>query len=245
MMELNLEKFQGPLGILLKLIEQEELDITEIALAKIADEFLAYVETSEDIGPEEMADFLVMAARLLYIKSKALLPYLVSAEEEEEITELENQLRMYKEFVEASAKISELVGAKKFLFSPVIINKNFRRPKKEQASFVAPAGITLTLIHDRFIELLERLQDKEEKLDEKHLEPKISIDERISYIRELLTKKLRFSFSKFLESASSRTEVIVSFLAVLELAKQRELVFEQEELFSEIHVLFRDDKIIN
>lgn len=245
MMELNLEKFQGPLGILLRLIEQEELDITEIALAKIADEFLAYVETSDNIGPEEMADFLVMAARLLYIKSKALLPYLVSAEEEEEITELENQLRMYKEFVEASAKIAELVGAKKFLFSPVILNKNFRRPKKEKPSFVAPAGLSLVLIHDRFVELLERLQSKEEKLDEKKLEPKISIDERIIYIREMLTKKLRFSFSKFLQNASSRTEVIVSFLAVLELAKQRELFFEQEELFSEIHVLFRDDKIIN
>lgn len=245
MMELNLEKFQGPLGILLRLIEQEELDITEIALAKIADEFLAYVETSDNIGPEEMADFLVMAARLLYIKSKALLPYLVSAEEEEEITELENQLRMYKEFVEASAKIAELVGAKKFLFSPVILNKNFRRPKKEKPSFVAPAGLSLALIHDRFVELLERLQSKEEKLDEKKLEPKISIDERIIYIREMLTKKLRFSFSKFLQNASSRTEVIVSFLAVLELAKQRELFFEQEELFSEIHVLFRDDKIIN
>jgi segregation and condensation protein A len=244
-MELNLEKFQGPLGILLRLIEQEELDITEIALAKIADEFLAYVETSDNIGPEEMADFLVMAARLLYIKSKALLPYLVSAEEEEEITELENQLRMYKEFVEASAKIAELVGAKKFLFSPVILNKNFRRPKKEKPSFVAPAGLSLALIHDRFVELLERLQSKEEKLDEKKLEPKISIDERIIYIREMLTKKLRFSFSKFLQNASSRTEVIVSFLAVLELAKQRELFFEQEELFSEIHVLFRDDKIIN
>jgi len=245
MMELKLEKFQGPLGILLKLIEQEELDITEIALAKIADEFLAYVETSENIGPEEMADFLVMAARLLYIKSKALLPYLVSVEEEEEITDLENQLRMYKEFIDASAKISELVGAKKFLFSPVILNKNFRRPKKEKVSFVAPTGITKILLRDRFVELLDRLQTKIEPLDEKSLVGKISIDERIDYIRELLTKKLRFSFSKFLETATSRTEVIVNFLAVLELAKQRELVFEQDELFSEIHVVLRNDNVIN
>ena len=245
MMELKLEKFQGPLGILLKLIEQEELDITEIALAKIADEFLAYVETSENIGPEEMADFLVMAARLLYIKSKALLPYLVSVEEEEEITDLENQLRMYKEFIDASAKISELVGAKKFLFSPVILNKNFRRPKKEKVSFVAPTGITKILLRDRFVELIVRLQTKIEPLDEKSLVGKISIDERIDYIRELLTKKLRFSFSKFLETATSRTEVIVNFLAVLELAKQRELVFEQDELFSEIHVVLRNDNVIN
>ena len=245
MMELNLEKFQGPLGILLKLIEQEEMDITEIALAKIADEFLAYVETSENIGPEEMADFLVMAARLLYIKSKALLPYLVSAEEEEEITELENQLKMYKEFIDASVKIAELVGAKKFLFSPLVINKNFRRPKKEKPSFIPPAGINQTLLHDRFAELLDRLNKKEEPLDESSLVGKISIDERIDYIRDMLSKKLRFSFSQFLKTATSRTEVIVNFLAVLELAKQRELTFEQDDLFSEIHVVFRNDNVTN
>ncbi len=244
-MELKLEKFEGPLGILLKLIEQEELDITEIALASIADEFLAYVETSENIGPEEMADFLVMAARLLYIKSKALLPYLVSAEEEEEITELENQLKMYKEFVDASAKIAQLVGEKKFLFSPVILNKNFRRPKKEKPSFIPPAGITQVLLHDRFEELLERLNKKEEPLDESSLVGKISIDERIDYIRDMLGKKLRFSFSQFLKTAQSRTEIIVNFLAVLELAKQRELTFEQDELFSEIHVVLRQDVITN
>ena len=245
MMEINIEKFQGPLGVLLKLIEQEEMDITEIALAKIADEYLEYVQSSENIGPEEMADFLVMAARLLYIKSRALLPYLVSAEEEEEITELENQLKMYKEFIVASTKIAEMVGAKNFLFSPTIINKNFRRAKKDKPSFVPPKNLTASLLHDHFSDLVERLKVKEEKLDEKCLAPKVSIDERIIYIRELLTKKLRFSFSKFLQNAKSRTEVIVSFLAVLELAKQRELVFEQEDLFSEIHVLFREDKIIN
>lgn len=245
MLEIKLEKFEGPLGILLKLIEQEELDITEIALAKIADEFLAYVENSNDIGPEEMADFLVMAARLLYIKSKALLPYLVSAEEEEEITELENQLKMYKEFVEASAKIAELVGKKEFLFSPLVINKNFRRAKKEKPSFIPPAGITQVLLHDRFEELLERLNKKEEPLDESSLVGKISIDERIDYIRDMLGKKLRFSFSQFLKTAQSRTEIIVNFLAVLELAKQRELTFEQDELFSEIHVVLRQDAITN
>lgn len=245
MMELNLEKFQGPLGILLKLIEQEELDITEIALATIADEYVAYVENSDNIDPEEMADFLVMAARLLYIKSKALLPYLVTAEEEEDITELENQLKMYKEFVEATAKIAELASAKKFLFSPLLINKNYRRPKKDKPKFVAPAGITQTLLHDRFEELLNRLQAKEEPLDEKSLVGKISIDERIEHIRDLLSKKIRFSFSNFLKSAVSRTEIIVSFLAVLELAKQRELTFEQDELFSEIHVVLRNDNLSN
>lgn len=242
MMEITTEKFQGPLGILLKLIEQEEMDITEIALAKIADEYLAYIETAGNIGPEEMADFLVIAAKLLFIKSKALLPYLISAEEEEEITELEGRLRMYKEFIEASVKIAELIGAKKFLFSPLVLNKNFRRFKVATPAFNAPSNLDSALLQEKFLALLGRLMVKEEKLDEKRLEPKISIDERIDHIRKLLAQKLRFSFSQFLKGAKSKTEVIVSFLAVLELAKQRELLFEQGELFSEIHVLFRDDK---
>lgn len=245
MMEINIEKFQGPLGVLLKLIEQEEMDITEIALAKIADEYLEYVQSSKNIGPEEMADFLVMAARLLYIKSKTLLPYLVSAEEEEEISELENQLRMYKEFIEASLKIAELVKAKNFLFSPVVLSKNFRHFKKETPSFTAPKKVTVTLLFKVFSELLNSLELKEEIIEEKILEPKVSLEERIIYIRKLLIEKLRFSLSQFLQKAKNRTEIIVSFLAVLELAKQRELIFEQEELFSEIHVLFRNDKIIN
>jgi segregation and condensation protein A len=238
-MEFQTEKFQGPLGILLKLIEQEEMDITEIALAKIADEYLEYIRQAGNIGPEEMADFLVIAAKLLFIKSKALLPYLITAEEEEEINELEGQLRMYKEFVDASVKIAEIAGTKKFLFSPLVTGKNFRRFKVEKPSFSAPKNINTILLQEKFLSLLERLQVKEEKLDEAKLEPKISIDERIDHIRTLLSQKLRFSFSQFLRNAKSKTEVIVSFLAVLELAKQRELLFEQEELFSEIHVLFR------
>lgn len=245
MMEITTEKFQGPLGILLKLIEQEEMDITEIALAKIADEYLAYIEKAGNIGPEEMADFLVMAAKLLFIKSKALLPYLVSAEEEEEITELESRLRMYKEFIEASIKIAERISTKKFLFSPPILNKNFRRFKVVVPAFNAPKNIDVTLLNEKFLALLGRLLVKEDQLDETKLEPKISIDERIDFIRKLLAQKLRFSFSQFLKSAKSKTEVIVSFLAVLELAKQRELLFEQEELFSEIHVLFREDQTIS
>ena len=243
-MEITTDKFQGPLGILLKLIEQEEMDITEIALASIADEYLAYIEKAGNIGPEEMADFLVIAAKLLFIKSKALLPYLVSAEEEEEISELENRLRMYKEFIEASAKIASMISAKNFLFSPVILNKNFRRFKKVAPSFIAPHDLSASLLNEKFLALLGRLLVKEDKLEETNLEPKISIDERIDHIRKLLAQKLRFSFSQFLKSANSKTEVIVSFLAVLELAKQRELLFEQGDLFSEIHVLFREEKII-
>jgi len=101
MMQIQIEKFSGPLDLLLKIVEQEDLDITQISLAKIADEYLRYLEKPGHIDPEDMADFLLVAAKLLVIKSRALLPNL-APEEEQEISELEAQLRMYKEFVEAA-----------------------------------------------------------------------------------------------------------------------------------------------
>jgi len=235
MMEFTTEKFSGPLGLLLSLIESEDLDITEINLAKIADEYVNYIRGASDINPEEMADFLVVAAKLLFIKSKALLPYLYTAEEDEEINDLERQLRMYKEFVNASLKIKTLAEGKHFLYLPPTI-KN-RRAQFNLPVFNAPAKVTKEILAEVLARILLNLEkQQEEKLPEERLEPKISIDEKIFLIKKMLIDKLRINFSKLLAAAQSKTEVVVSFLAVLELAKQKELFFEQEELFGEIHL---------
>jgi segregation and condensation protein A len=241
MMEFTTEKFSGPLGLLLTLIESEEMDITEIALAKIADDYVAYVKQAEDINPEEMADFLVIAAKLLLIKSKALLPYLTSAEDEAEVEDLEKQLRMYKDFAAASLKIKDKLAGKSFAFIPPLAKS--RRQAKTAPAFVAPIKVDSALLHGLFLKIIAALaKQQEERLPEARLEPKISIDDKIANIRRLLGEKLKVNFSKLLASATSRTEIIVSFLAVLELAKQQELIFEQDELFSDIN-LVRPDKV--
>lgn len=235
MMDFTTEKFSGPLGLLLSLIESEEMDITEIALAKIADQYVNYIRSATDIDPEELADFLVVAAKLLFIKSKALLPYLYSAEEEEEIDDLEKQLRMYKEFVKASLQVKAQIAKRSFLFLPPLI-KN-RRGQFNLPVFSPPAKLTPALLQEQFLKIIAALEkQREAKLPEERLEPKINIEEKISLIKKLLLDKLRVNFSKLLASAATKTEVIVSFLAVLELAKQKELSFEQEELFSEIYL---------
>lgn len=235
MWEFKTEKFSGPLGLLLSLIESEEMDITEINLAKIADEYVAYIRSAQDINPEELADFLVVAAKLLFIKSKALLPYLYTAAEEEEIDDLEKQLRMYREFVSASLKIKDLAVSRNFLFLPPLL-KN-RRAQFNLPVFSPPAKLSPELLAAIFKQLTENLEkQKEEKLPEEKLEPKINIEEKIILIKKMLVDKLRVNFSKLLAAANTKTEIIVSFLAVLELAKQKELIFEQAELFGEIHV---------
>ncbi len=235
MIEFTTEKFSGPLGLLLSLIESEEMDITEINLAKIADEYVLYIRSLADINPEELADFLVVAAKLLFIKSKALLPYLYADSEEDDSGDLEKQLRMYKEFVEASQKIKTIIENDNFLFVPPLVKS--RRISSSLPAFSPPPKATPPVLHEQFKKILAGLAKRaEQKLPEQSLEPKMNIEEKIALIREMLLKKIKVNFSRLLASAENKTEMIVSFLAVLELAKQRELIFDQDELFSEIHI---------
>lgn len=232
MIDFKTEKFSGPLSLLLSLIESEEMDITEINLAKISDQYIERLKNAV-IDPEEIADFLVIAAKLLLIKSKALLPYLASAEDEEEIDDFRRQLRMYQEFIKASEKIAEIMAARHFLYAP-----DASRFKKRLAiaSFLPPKSASAEVLHDALLKMLDRLKVPVKKLPEATVEAKISIDDIISSIRFALKEKFKINFSHLMANSKSKTEIIVSFLAILELAKQRELNFEQEELFSDIHL---------
>jgi len=239
MIEVTTEKFSGPLGLLLSLIESEKMDITEISLAKIADEYVRHIQSVVGIDPEEMADFLVVAAKLLYIKSKALLPYLYNEEDEEEVDDLEKQLRMYKEFINASQKIKELIAQDRHLYIPPLSagSRLSRRQAFNLPTFSPPAKLSSQLLYEKYLSLLSALaQAKAKPLAETVLEVQVNIEEKIGLIKKMLGEKIKVSFTKMLSVATSRTEVIVSFLALLELAKQRELIFEQAELFSEIHI---------
>jgi len=171
----------------------------------------------------------------LFIKSKALLPYLYIDDDEDDTGDLERQLKMYKEFIEASKKVKEILESENFLFIPPLVKS--RRVQSNLPAFSPPMKVNATLLNAQFKKILADLIKRlEKKLPEESLEPKMNIEEKISLIREMLVNKIRVNFSKLLFSAKNKTEMIVSFLAVLELAKQRELVFEQDELFSEIHI---------
>lgn len=234
MIDFSTEKFQGPLGLLLQLIEKEELDITEINLAKIADQYVEHLQQATDIDPEEMADFLVLAAKLMFIKSRALLPYLSSQEDESEINDLKDQLRMYQEFVKASEKILEIIDQKNFLYVPDW-SKNKKR--LNLPDFLPPRSLRAGDLQAEMIKIIKRLESAETKLPEASLESKVSIEDIIGAVRLALKKQIKFSFNSLISRARNKTEVIVSFLAILELAKQQELLFEQIELFSEIHLI--------
>lgn len=239
MLEYKLEKFEGPLGLLLKLIENEELDITQINLAKVADQYIEYIKEKNRINPEEIADFLVVAAKLLLIKSKALLPYL-QPEEEQEIEEFERELKMYQEFLAATKEVQELIGQKRFMYQRpfnrkvVLVKENLFSP---------PKGLKATLMASMFSDLLERIRPFEQNLKEEKLEHKINIEDQILAIEQRLIERTTMIFSEILSKNSTKTEMIVSFLAMLEMARMRQVDIKQEEMFGEIEIFKIVEKI--
>jgi segregation and condensation protein A len=229
MINVKLEKFEGPLSLLLKIIEAEKMDIAEISLAKIADQYVEFIKNSQEISPDSMADFLLVAAKLLYLKSKALLPYLFP--EEEETDDLERALKMYREFIEAMKKIEVRLAEKKFMFVPVE-RKLWKMIGSEEKFFAPPKKLQKDDLLASFKEFLA--SKKNIGLETKTIQAEVNIEEKIQGIREALFKRVNFSFREFLVLAESKIEVIVSFLAVLELIKQKTVSVEQEELFAEI-----------
>ncbi|HTX86660.1 MAG TPA: segregation/condensation protein A [Candidatus Nanoarchaeia archaeon] len=230
MINVKLEKFEGPLSLLLKIIEAEKMDIAEISLAKIADQYVEFIRTTDDIDPEAMADFLVVAAKLLYLKSRALLPYLFPAEESDQ-DDLERQLKMYREFLEAMKKLESRLKEKRFMFAPTE-RKLWKMIGAEEKFFAPPKKLRAEDLAACFRELL--VNKKIVSLEEETIRHKVNIEEKIQGIRDALLTQLNLSFREFLAKAESKTEVIVSFLAVLELMKQKTISVEQGELFAEI-----------
>ncbi|MBI4268344.1 segregation/condensation protein A [Candidatus Uhrbacteria bacterium] len=230
MLDIKLEQFEGPLELLLRLIENEKLAITEISLATVTDEYLKKLEQmSFHRHVDELADFLVIAAKLLLIKSRRLLPS-ISGEEEEEIAELERRLKIYKEFHEAATTLQKMWNAHRVCFP-----RSARAVLPEEVRFLPPKRVDAAKLEAVFGALRLALQTVQ-PIHRLTFDSRISIQDSIARIRSVLEKRMHCSFSHVLEEKSSRSEIIVSFLALLELVKQREAQVSQERLFEDIRI---------
>jgi len=227
--QVALPEFEGPLDVLLRLIEQAQLDITKIALAQITDQFLAYVETLHDRSPEEVSAFLVVAARLLQIKSEALLPRPPRREEGEEDPGemLVRQLRLYRQFKQAAAWMRERMDA-------------------GWQTYPGP-GVTMpahpALLDLEGLTLEELLRAARRWLLPNHRMPPrvlkltyIPIRDLMRSLLDTLRRATRLSFFQWLRRRPRRDRALVgaAFLALLELVKQRRVVARQTELFGDI-----------
>lgn len=219
-----MEEFAGPLQVLLDLIEREEMDITEVSLAKVADEYLVYVEQGE-VPTEELADFLVIASRLLYIKSRTILPDLEI--EDDEVGDLAEQLKMYKKFVQASKMIETLYSQQQVMYTR-------QKPLKIQKEFAPPGRADVSLLEDSMRGLIKRLAPFL-ALQKVSLRRVASVQERIKNIHTAIVNRANFSFSD-ITGSGNRIDVVTNFLALLELVKQRIVYVNQSKLFEDINI---------
>lgn len=225
----KIEQFEGPLDLLLRLIEDEKLPITEVSIAQVTEQFMQHLQQVEERLPEELADFLVVATRLLLLKSQALLPYLV-IEDEEDPNELTRQLKIYKAYVDAMGYVEGRLSAKQFLFQrPDSIFANL------EPAFSPPPTLTTELLRTAYEDILAGLAPVV-RIPKAAIERVVSLREKITHISDLIEKEVTLSFKRLVSQAESRTDVVVTFLALLELVKQRMISVSQDKPFSDIEI---------
>ena len=223
--------FSGPLDLLLQLIERAELDITKLALAQVTDQFLEHMEKMADQAPEEVSAFLVIAARLVQIKSEALLPRPVVREpgEEDPGEDLAHQLIIYKRFKEIAqilaCRQSEGLRTYLRLAPPVKVDEKVDLSGLQLADLVLAA-------QSAFSNMLGT--NGESGLSRVISANHVTIRQKIDLIYALLQQHGRTTFRALLENSRSRLEIVVTFLALLELVKRHLVEVRQDSLFSDI-----------
>lgn len=230
--QIKLPEFEGPLDLLLYLIEREELDITRVSLAKVTGAYLEYIHVLEKLQVDAVADFLVVAAKLLLIKSEALLPRPPAPkadDEEDPGDELVRQLLMYKQYKESAKTLGEREAAGLRTYVRVA------PPPKIEAKLDL-SNVTI----DMLLKAVRGVLDLEKPAPPVGTVVKpftLTIRDQMGLIERILRYRPQISFKRMLRRAQHRVEVIVTFLAVLELLRRRKVEVAQDNLFGDILIL--------
>lgn len=230
--QFQLPVFEGPLDLLLQLIEKEDLDVTAVSLVQVTDQYLSFLRSAEQIDAIALAEFIAIGARLLYLKSRALLPRPgVDEEPEEEIGEdLVRRLREYQRFKQAAGVLREIEERGLRAYPRLAPPNNLPLP-------TGLDGVTLELLLNIFQEVLAREPEEEQEpqgVVERHT---VTVGQKVRELSEALQRGKRLSFRTFISSCLTRVDVIVAFLAVLELIKAVQLSAEQDTIFGDISLV--------
>jgi len=222
--------YEGPLDLLLDLIERAELDITSVSLASVTDQYLAYIKELEQLKADEISAFLVIAAKLLQIKSEALLPRPPSRVpgEEDIARSLVDQLKLYKRFKEIGGWLNERQQAKLRTYLRVA-------PPPKVEPKLDLSNLTLEILVATAREAFAKETSKQ-PLDVIIAAPRITIREKIDLITKTMREMEHATFRELLNQGASRLEIVVTFLAMLELVKRYRIRAHQEGLFNDIEI---------
>ena len=241
----KLQVFEGPLDLLLHLIDKNKIDIYDIPIVEITNQYMEYIQAMEKEDLNIMSEFLVMAATLLDIKCKMLLPKEVNEEGEEEDPrqELVQQLLEYKMYKYMSYELRDrqMDGEQVLYKDPSIPN--------EVLEYVEPVDLdellgdlTLAKLNRIFKEVMKKQVDKIDPVRSKFgkiEKEEVTLPDRLDFVSEYARTHSRFSFRSLLEQQTSRTQIVVTFLAVLQLMKEGVILIRQEHAFDDILILSR------
>lgn len=227
--KIKTEVFEGPLDLLLSLIEKRKLLINDIALSKVTDDYVRHIEQFDKLPMGDAAQFILIASTLLLIKSRSLLPMLTLTEEEEEgIHDLETRLKIFKRIKDASENVKSLFG------KDIIFVQSEPRPAKivfsphESMSLLALAKSIKDIIHSL---------PKKENIPKAVVRKVVSLEEMIDSLTKRINSSLRMNFKDFAQAhKEEKVNVIVGFLAMLELVKQGIIHVSQNDTFGDIHM---------
>ena len=231
--EIKTEVFEGPLDLLLSLIEKRKLFINDISLAQVADEYIEYIKRLDEFSVKNAADFVLIASTLVLIKSKSLLPTLSLTEEEQvSVEDLETRLKIYKRMRELGESIEKNFGAQ------IIFEKTVR--KNSKIVFSPDKYTDNKNILSAIKEVISRLP-KKEVVREAIVQKVVSLEETMDNLSERIKQNFKMSFKDFSGMGKKeRVHVVVNFLAMLELVKQNIINVKQDIKFGDIDMESKD-----
>lgn len=227
--KIKVGEIEGPLELILDLIEKRKLHISDVSLSQVADEFIEHIKSFEEFPMRDSADFILVASTLLLIKSKSLLPNLdLTAEEQGSIEDLEKRLADYKKFKELAAGLQKMFG--NFLY--------FAEERRLVNVIFSPTpDITPASLKNALLGALQNMPAKIERLPKVAVAKIISLEEMIGRLSERIKTSIRTSFRDFSKiGKAEKVDVIVSFLAMLELVKRGAVRVSQERHFEDINI---------
>jgi len=246
----KLEVFEGPLDLLLHLIEKNKIDIYDIPIALITEQYMDYLKAMEKQDLDNMSEFLVMAATLLKIKSRMLLPQEETEEEEQEDPrqELVERLLEYKMYKFMSLELRDRhTDADKMMFKKSTLPPEVADFKEEINLEELIGDLTLSKLNDIFQSVMKKQVDKIDPVRSKFgkiEKEEVNLSKKMRYVQEYGLANKKFSFRKLLEEQHDKMELIVTFLCVLELMKMGRVSIVQEEIFDDILIEYLADDVI-
>lgn len=232
--KIQLEKFEGPLDLLLYLIKKDDIDVCDIPIASITDQYMEYIKTMQLLNLEVVGDFLVMAATLMQIKSKMLLPPdpLAVMPEEDPRSELVRRLQEYQQFKQIAENLKEKEAFRQSLFTRLVDEQAMEQLKEDSKEVYIEASL---------FDLINALNSAIAKVPEKPVyqinEDQFTIEGQIHSILHRLVEFPKVSLIELFRKASCKTEIICTFVAVLELVRLKEILAFQRRAFDDIEIV--------